>query len=111
MRAALVALIGVLITGCVFVSMMAMANMVEDPPPTTFGIEPIVVPPPLEPPAGKPRLGMVCTNIGTLGFEAAVEAMIESSVALGGSAERAAHDILGGIIVDCPEYEEQMRAR
>lgn len=111
MRTALVALIGTLITGCVFVSMMAMANIVEDPPPTTFGAESIVVPPPLEPPAGKPRLSMVCTNIGNLGFEAAVEAMVASSVALGGSAERAEHDIMGGIIIDCPEYEEQMRAR
>lgn len=37
MRTALAALIGALITGCVFVSVMAMVNMVEDSPPTTLG--------------------------------------------------------------------------
>lgn len=109
MRTALVALIGVLITGCVFVSMMAMTNMVEDPPPTTFGAEPIVAPPPLDAPVKLP--GNVCTNIGTLGFEEAVSAMIESSVGLGRDADEAAADILKSIEIDCPEYEEQMRAR
>lgn len=109
MRTALVALIGVLITGSVFVSMMAMANIVEDPPPTTFGTEPIVVPPSLDVPTTLP--GNVCTNIGALGFEEAVSAMIESSVGLGRGADEAAADILKSIEIDCPEYEEQMRAR
>lgn len=106
---ALVALIGVLIAGCVFVSMMAMVDTVEDPPPTTFGTEPIVVPPPLDAPVKFP--GNACTNIGTLGFEEAVSAMIESSVGLGRGADEAAADILKSIEIDCPEYEEQMRAR
>ena len=109
MKTALVALIGVLITGCVFVSMMAMVNVVEDPPPTTFGVEPIVVPPSLDAPMKFP--GNVCANIGALGFEEAVSAMVESSVGLGRGADEAAADILKSIEIDCPEYEEQMRAR
>lgn len=37
MKTAPAALIGALITGSIFVSMMAMVNMAEDSPPTTLG--------------------------------------------------------------------------
>lgn len=109
MKSALWTLVTLVVTACAFVSMMATANTVEDPPPTTFGTTEIVVPPALDAPVKFP--GNVCTNIGTLGFEEAVSAMIESSVELGGGADEAADDILKSIEIDCPEYEDQMRAR
>lgn len=112
MRMALAVLIGVLITGCIFVSMMAMADVVEDPPPTTVNGVEIVVPPPLELDEGARKFaGNVCANIGEMGVGEAVREMIASTVELGGDPNVAADAILASVLLDCPEYTDQLVAQ
>lgn len=86
-----------------------------DPPPTAYESAEIVVPEALEVPDAKPHLSNVCANVGDLGMAGAVEAMVASSVELGGDPDRAMGDIRAGIEIDCPEmlgeFEQEVGGR
>lgn len=97
--------------GAVFVFLEGVAHQADPPPTTINGIE-IVVPPPLEQKEGEPEfLSNVCANIGAMGLEEAVRKMVTSTVELGGDPNEAADAILASVLLDCPEYADQMVAK
>ena len=106
-RIAALAGIGV-VCGAVFVFLEGTAHQADPPPTTVNGVE-IVVPPPLELDEGARKFaGNVCANIGEMGVGDAVREMIASTVELGGDPNAAADAILASVLLDCPEYTDQL---